>query len=309
MKIIKFTFYFFLSFSISILTVQSADAAQQSNFQIAPSPITYPYFNEGRFDGQIGATFVSIAMPDFSMMGGDLGGKFRSAFNDFIAIDGTAGITFLGGTMQPGIVPISYHDNLTYPGSEATLSLAGMRCSINLELQPVHTSEFDIILFGGPQFSFTNFTITSDYFIWTGTSWKSGYEDKLTILSTMSGAQFGIQLNINLGSDIMLSPFFMMTSSSGNATMTDDPQLSGYSPASYSFDIPSTTSVSYGMDIIFGDISIGSVLQQMKKTEETTQDTRIIMISISSHFSSGGETSDGSTDGDINYNTEENKDL
>ena len=289
MKRIHYILSLVISLTVYVLILSRDGTSQQSNFQIAPSPIAYPYFEEGRFDGTVDATFISMSMTNFSMAGGDLGGRGRAALSDFFAIDGTLGMTFLGGNMKPGLVPISYYDPfwIAIPGDEATLSFFSMRGSINLEIQPIHTPEFDIILFGGPQFMFSNYTITSDYSLFNGVTYATGYEDKLTIISTMSGLQMGIQVDINLGSEIRLSPFFMMTTSSGSATMTDDPQLEGYDPVSYDVDIPSTTSTSLGMDIIFEDISIGTVLQQMKKTDETSEDTRIIMISISYHFSSG----------------------
>lgn len=297
MKTTNFIFITFLSFTIYFLITHSSASAQQSNFQIAPSPIAYPYFEDGRFDGRFDLTFINISMDNFNLTGGDMGGRVRSAFSDYLAIDGTFGAMFLGGSMKPGLAPISFYSTYwtTVPGDKASLSFLAMRGSINLELQPIHTSDFDVILFGGPQFMISNFTITSDYSMVHGATVVEGYEDKLTIVSTMSGVQAGIQLDINLGSDMRVSPFFMMTSSSGSATMTDDPQLEGYDPVSYDVDIPSTTSMSYGMDIIFGDISIGTVLQQMKKTEETTQDTSIIMISVSFLFSDGAKNSTGET--------------
>jgi len=299
-KTTNFIFITFLSFTIYFLMMHSSASAQQSNFQIAPSPIAYPYFEDGRFDGRFDLTFINISMDNFNLTGGDMGGRVRSAFSDYLAIDGTFGAMFLGGSMKPGLAPISFYSSSWYtvPGDKASLSFLAMRGSINLELQPIHTSDFDVILFGGPQFMISNFAITSKYrMIRYSDGYVSPYEyeDKLTIVSTMSGVQAGIQLDINLGSDMRVSPFFMMTSSSGSATMTDDPQLEGYDPVSYDVDIPSTTSMSYGMDILFGDISIGTVLQQMKKTEETTQDTSIIMISVSFLFSDGAKNSTGET--------------
>jgi len=297
MNIIKKSIYIFFTFlislAVSILTAFPASASQQSNFQIAPSPIAYPFFEDGRFDGEAGITFISITMQNFNMAGGDFGGKVRSALSDYIAIDGTLGMVFLGGSMRPGLVPISYISgtNPAKPGDEAKLALLGIRGSMNLELQPVHTAGFDVILFGGPQFTFTNFTITSDYSIWNGSYYKTGYQDKLSINSRMGGFQAGIQMDFNFGSDLRISPFVMITSSSGTATMTDDPQLVGYSSKSYTFDIPKTTSTSIGMDIIFGDMSIGAILQQMKKTENSSENTKIIMVSLSYHFSSAGNDS------------------
>ena len=287
-----FLFWVFVIFSMITLTRLSA---QQSNFQIAPSPIAYPYFEEDRVDVYFGASYIDIAMDNINKKGGDLSGKIRSAISNHFAIDGAIGLTGLVGSMKPGIPPLSYDTflyNSPVPDDKAELSFFAFRGSANIEFQPIHSSVFDIILFVGPQFTSSTLDITTEYTVvsnFTGDVY-SGWEETLTVTSRMYGMQGGIQLDLKLGNDIMLSPFFMISTSSGSAKMKNLPDGGmGADSISYNMDIPSTTSMSYGMDIILGNISIGTVLQQLKSSGKENEDSTIIMISVGYGFPVGAE--------------------
>lgn len=295
MKTSGFVFKLFLISTISLFFLQSQTLAQQSNFQIAPSPIAYPYFEEGRFDGNLGVSFISISTQDMNMAGGAGDFKGRIAFSDFAAVDGDLGLNMLGGTM-PGILPlISLAPYIPVSAGDATLTYFSFRMAFNIEIQPVKTDVFSLIFFGGPNFNLSQFTITSPFNLRlppTYTSVAKGYTDTLTINTNLTGWQAGIQIDLPLGGDTRLSPFFMYSSFSGTATLTDTTTVSGYGSASFTVDVPGATATSFGMDIIFGEISIGTLMQQMAATDNTTQDTSIIMVSVSYHFSSGETNSD-----------------
>jgi hypothetical protein len=263
---------------------------QQSNFQIAPSPIAYPYFEDGRFDGKLDASFVSMTMKDMSMAGAVLGGKGRIAFANFIAIDGDLGLTAMGGTMQN--VPVAYSPPPYYPVDvkDASLFLGSLRMSVNLEIQPIHTGFGSIILFGGPNFNLSQFNITTQYSLErTVPSYEkvTGFTQTTQTISTTTGLQGGVQLEISLSDALRLSPFVMISSFSGTSTYYLDVGQKGVETTSGSYDIPSTTSMSIGLDIIIGDISIGTVLQQLQSQEQSSEDVKVIMISVGYHFSGG----------------------
>ena len=289
MKASDFVFKLIIAFSIYLLLPQSRLQSQQSNFQIAPSPIAYPYFEEGRHDGNLGVSFISISTQDMNMAGGAGDFKGRAAFSEFAAIDGNLGLNMLGGTM-PGIPPlISLYPYIPEVAGEATLTYFSFRMAFNIEIQPVKTDVFSIIFFGGPNMNISQFTITTPFNLRLPpgyTSVAKGYTDTLTINTNLTGWQAGVQIDLPLGGDARLSPFFMYSSFSGTATLTDTTTVSGYGSTSMTVDVPGATATSFGMDIIFGDLSIGTLLQQMAASDSTTQDTSIIMISISYHFSS-----------------------
>jgi hypothetical protein len=296
MKTSGFIFKLVLVIAISLIFLQTRTHAQQSNFQIAPSPIAYPYFEEGRYDGNLGVSFISISTQDMNMAGGAGDFKGRIAFSEFAAIDGNLGLNMLGGTM-PGILPlISLYPYIPEVAGDATLTLFAFRMAFNIEIQPIKTDVFSIIFFGGPNMNFSQFTITTPFNLRlppTYTSVAKGYTDTLTINTNLTGWQAGVQIDLPLGGDARLSPFFMYSSFSGTATLTDITTVSGYGSTSMTVDVPGATATSFGMDIIFGDLSIGTLLQQMTAGDNTTQDTSIIMISISYHFSS--EESNGNS--------------
>jgi hypothetical protein len=70
----------------------------------------------------------------------------------------------------------------------------------------------------------------------------------------------------------------MTSTSSGSSTLTDDPGVSGVADSSTTGDIPSSTTSSLGMDIIMGNFSIGTVMQQMKAQSSTSDDVKITMF-------------------------------
>lgn len=308
-----FTVLSFFLILIFCLFIKINDAsAQQSNFQIAPSPISYPYFEKGRFDGTAGVSFVSISTDDMNLAGGSANFKGRMAFSEFIALDGDFGLTGMGGSM-PGIPPMMpiYSSNGFTPyfiqvDGDADLSFFTFRMAFNIELQPIHSDFGSIILFAGPNINISQFNIDTPFSLIVPPPYTNagqvypGYTNTLSISSSLTGWQMGVQLDLDLGSGLRLSPFFMYSSFSGTADMTNSTNASGSSSISISSDIPTSTATSFGMDIIFEDISIGTVLQQLQSAEETDQDTSIILISISYHFSSGEKSPADETESGIN---------
>lgn len=169
MKTGFFIFKLLLPLILYFFMIPSVTQAQQSNFQIAPSPIAYPYFNDGRYDGNLGASVISINTPDMNMAGGAGAFKGRMAFSEFTAFDGDMGINMLGGTM-PGIPPMTilYSSNgftpyITQIAGDAVLLLFSLRMSCNLELQPVHSDFGSIILFCGPNINISQLSITTPF--------------------------------------------------------------------------------------------------------------------------------------------------
>lgn len=271
--------------------------AQQSNFQIAPSPIAYPYFREGAYDGSLGLSFINISTENVTLTGGSGDFTGRLAFTDFAAADGDFGISMMGGSM-PGIVPtVPLNPYIPVPAGDSSLMFISFRMAFNLELQPVKSDMLNMILFGGINMNLSQLTVTTPFNLLLPpgyTSVAKGYTDTLTISTTLSGWQAGIQLDIPLGGDTRLSPFLMYSSFSGTATLTDSTTVSGYGSVTMTADVTAASSTSFGMDIHFGEYSIGTLMQQMSVSDNTTQDTNIIVISVSYHISgNSGSTPDG----------------
>lgn len=287
------------AFSLLILSASALPAsAQQSNFSIAPPPVAWPYFEEGRSDMSVSGAYVNISAEALNMTGGVGAVKGRQALSDALAFSAAAGFGGLGGQM-PGIPPMSviytsgaysYVPYFTKTTGRATVSFLSMNAAFNIEVQPIHSSSFDLILFGGFSLNYSSMTITTPFALIVPPPYSNagtyyyGFQDTLTLTLTQYGYQFGTQLDLVLSPSLRISPFFMMSAQQGDAVMTDKTTVSGAGGSSFSAKIPKTTSYSIGLDIIIENVSIGTVLQQMQKASETNGDTSVLMISATYHF-------------------------
>lgn len=284
--------------TLGIVTTLIAPAAvlgADSNFQIAPPPIAHPYFEPGKTDSKIEPIYINIASTDFSLSGGGVNFDTRHVFTEVLALDVQGGFFALNGEM-PGIPPITlipaysggsflgYYAAL--PTGKAKVNMTSIQMSVNVEFQPVHGDGGGLIIFGGPNLGIMSMTMKTPYNLYwapTGTT-TTGFTDTLSISSVTAGIQMGLQGDIAVGDTVRLTPFIMVSTSSGSSTMEDDPGVKGVTGTTTTADIPSSTSTSLGMDIVMGDLSIGTVLQQMKPKANETEGVKITMFRLGYRF-------------------------
>ena len=273
-------------------------AESQSNFQIAPPPIAYPYFEAGRSDGRVEPTFITISSDaaDLSLAGIGISAVGRQALSDWVAFDVQGGMFVLTGQMAgiPPITPIPTGDGYYYytrVDGNADVSMVSFIMSFNLELQLLKADEGSLIFFFGPNFGVSSMTIQTPYSLIVPPPYSnagsvySGYTDTLTVSSSTGGAQFGMQAGLNLGHGVHFTPFFMMSSTSGTATMTDNPGYSSAGTTSMTADIPESSVTSFGMDIVIDDMSIGTMLQNIQsQDEEESSEVDIFMLRFGFNF-------------------------
>jgi hypothetical protein len=241
-------------------------AADNSSFSIAPPPIANPVFGAGEGHLKVRGTYLSMESTDptndIEMNGYGFDFVGRTAFNNFLAIDGAIGILGLSGDM-------SYDTGMG--STDTTLSGFTMPMSFNLEVQPVKTNFINLILFAGPQLSFSYMDM--DY---TG-----GYT---TTNSYVYGLQAGAQIGFNIRDTIGIDIFGMTLKQSGTAdTYT---YVDGWSPTSGSSDIPSYKTTSYGMDLEYipWGLTLSSILQEAGKSDENGMKTHLYQLSWSHKF-------------------------
>ena len=276
--------------TLLILAMAASAGAQQSNFQISPAPITYPYFEPRRFDAKVTGTYLSMKSDDgsFSIGGGGANGALRYAISELFAVDGTLGIMVLSGKMPGFAMPFYYSGTFWTPHVTGKADLTGfsMPFSFNLEVQPVHTRGGSLILFGGPLLTFNYLSIATPYYATAGltTAKRTLFTTDTTML--MGGVQFGAQGGINAG-NFKFAPFIMMNTQSGAATETFD---SGYSgTTSYvgntTVTINPFTTTSMGMDIIYTpwNLSFGTLFQQMA-AQGSNKGVSTTLLQLSWHF-------------------------
>ncbi len=239
-----------------------ASAQQSNSFQISPAPIPYPYFESGRFDGQINGMGASISAPGVNMGLGGASGSFRYSFNDVVAWD-FAGDLGLGSF------------NMQSAGEKGYMTMGGF--STNLEVQ-LGGENGGLILFGGPAFQGFNMTNTAS-------SLQSGQFGSMG--SFLAGGQFGLQGNIKLGQSARLAPFVMMQSLSGNFSMTGN--FGGGTNSTISQQIPTETSTSYGLDLLINDWSLGTFLQELKQSSGSNSNVHTVVFQLGYSFGNADE--------------------
>ena len=172
-----------------------AHAQQNNSFQIAPAPIPYPYFESGRWDGQINGMGASISAPGMSLGVGGASGSFRYSFNDFLAWD-FAGNLGIGNLTMPALTNGGYQ--VPTHNTQLFTDMGGF--STNLEAQ-IGGKNGGLILFGGLAFQGFSASNSGTYYCES-----SGIGDIQGMDASMAGVQGGFQGNIHLGSSVRLAP-------------------------------------------------------------------------------------------------------
>lgn len=284
----------------ALLLIQTSAAVGAENFQIAPPPIAYPYFEAGRTDSKIEPIIISIEAKDFSLSGGGVNFDGRKAFSTMLAVDFQGGIFMLNGEM-PGIPPMTlipaYDTNNIFRGyyytqvnGKAQVRMNSFQFSFNVEFQPIHGESGGLIIFGGPSLGLMNMTMETPYslivpfpFSNAGQAY-SGFTDTLTITSTLGGVQMGLQGDVVVAGNIRVSPFVMVSTAAGSSTLKDDPGVKNVSGYSTTADIPSFSTTSMGMDIIIGNLSVGTLLQNMQPKDKSQAGVKITMFRLGYRF-------------------------
>lgn len=278
-----------LLFMLAVVIVLSQKElyASGEGFQISAPPIAYPYFEEGKTYYKFEPVVVSIdaSEANINLSGVGINYIYREAVSDILAVNAQGQMFALSGDM-PGMYPSSTSTGFyAVPSEKSKASMISMMFSGNIELQAIKDDSGSLIVFGGINLGMVNTSMQTAYNLVriSDSQTFSGYTDSTTISSSVVGLQFGMQGSFFLGDGFGLSPFFMMTTTSGTATYTDEPGYSGGSTVSYSAEMPEYTTTSFGMDIIIDDISIGTLLQNVESSEQS-DDINIVQIKLGYFF-------------------------
>lgn len=302
-------------FSFIPLAAATSDTTDTS-FQLSPAPIPYPYFKPGATDGKIDLSYIQMKITDYTLNGMSVYGKGRKAFTDMLAVDGMLGLMYLGGQM-PGIGPISrlpaYNSSggiigyyTPIPASKSTFTSTNFSFAGNLELQAIRTPAFAMILFGGLNMNVTNMSFKTPYNLYyatTGTTY-TGYNDTLSMSLLLTGFQVGMQVDIPLGTMVRLSPFVVMTTTSGTGTMKDEPGVKTSGATSYTYDVQASTALSTGFDIFINDMSIGAMAQS-SKSAQTGNSNSYLQLTVGFRFGSDPAADEAADAADDGWKTED----
>ncbi len=247
-KLILFFCFLLVLLVVSNLFAQSGSTTQ-TNFSISPPPLGYPeYPEESTGSNTLNASFAYISADQFSMVGVFLGWIPRYG-GDWGAIEGMFGMFVMNGELDTGF------------GKES-LNFIGFDLTPAFELPIVNQESFKFIFFGGYDLMLTttSFTMPDPYSSGTMT---------ITLTSGMYGPVLGMQIHIGFADTFTFSPFLMVKSLKGSTDITTDPAYVGMQT---SYDIPSTTIISYGFDII--ETTSGVTLSGLINMAGETKDTK-----------------------------------
>lgn len=240
--------------------------AQQSNFQISPPPVPYPYFEPGRMDLKLTGTALVMTAPGVDFHGGGLNGAFRKALGGPFALDAKADLAVLGGTFDLG-------------GTMGTVKpvLLASSFGAGMELQLVKGPGFSLLAYGGLELPLSVMTFDK-YFTVSGKS-----VTPTSIMTVMFGVPVGVQAGVDLG-PVKLAPFAAVTAYGGGTSVYSySGTQSAFAPSSA--DISGFTCLSYGMDVIIvpWNLSIGTLLQTAASSGSNGE-VETKMIQLSYHF-------------------------
>jgi hypothetical protein len=250
----------FIAAAAMVVLVPSANAGQ--SFSITPPPIAAPTFEEGKTDGKVRFTYVSLSGNGMDFSGGGIDGIGRKAFSSSFAGDVQAGLFVLGGDIS---MP---------PAGKTSTTFLNMMFSANGEFQVYKGDVFSTLLFAGPNL---NFLIGSmDYTYPCGPT--TTCDDTMTMTTSLFGLQAGVQFGIKAG-DFHIDPFAMIMSQQGNSTVDT-------SFGSQSITIDPYTTTSFGLDITYTpwNMSFSAILQEAAKQNEDEEGITTHIYQLSWHF-------------------------
>lgn len=264
---------------VALLGVMSSAPvmAEDGGFQIAPPPIAHPIFVAGAKDQKFDFNYISMSSSetDIDLTGFGASYIVREAYSDSLALSAQAGLFLMTGTM-PGVA-LPYFD---YPSfftpinvRNADVTMFSIPFSANIEMQLIKEDAASLIVFIGPNLGMSSMTMQTSYDLQRDDSAIfTGFTSTTQMTMVTAGLQFGMQAGLRVSDDVKISPFFMVSSSSGTSNMTYSSGISGDADTTATGDIPDITTSSIGMDIIIKELSIGTVLQDIQRSNDDGSD-------------------------------------
>ncbi|MBI2068989.1 MAG: hypothetical protein HYT79_00160 [Elusimicrobia bacterium] len=278
-----------ISLMLSMIMVSAVlGRAQQSNFQIAPAPIAYPYFEPRRTDIKLTGVYFGIKATDISIKGGGINGNFRRSMNETAAFDAQLGLFGLGGELPGFALPFVYSNALWTPVIDGKASLSGVSfpLSFNLEIQALNRPGGSLLFFAGPNMALALLSMVTPYHAQSGVTNAAKTNFTAEMTTFLGGVQGGAQGSVRMG-QVKVVPFFMTMTQSGSASFSFKHGYSGVRSlvTSSVVDIEPFTVNSFGADIIIipWNLSIGTLIQQMS-AEKDQQGVKTTIFQLSWHF-------------------------
>lgn len=261
--------------------------AQQVNFQFAPPPIPYPFFEPKRTDFRLTGGYFTLTGQGINLKGGGALFSGRHAVSERLAFDGQVGLIGVGGTVPGFSLPSLQGVLLWSPVNEGDGKLSGVALpmSMNIEVQPFRSPRGSLILFAGPNLMFAPLTIRTPYHLVRGgtVAKSSTFETKANVV--LGGIQAGVQGAIPL-KKFQLTPFAMINMESGSASFEFETGYNTYIPVTDTvMNIESFSFSTLGADLLYTPwgLSLGT-LYQAASGKKQQNSYKLMLITASWHF-------------------------
>ena len=230
-----------LFFSVLCLSTISFSSDTQTNFTISPPPLGYPEYKEFNVTSKLDFNISSISGNNISLFGVFVGWTPRLS-SEIGALNLMIGLFNMNGKVSG--------NQITFSGAEM------IPC---FEAPIVNDETIKFIIFAGPTFSYSlaSFDMYDPYY---------GSNVTIFIDTTLSGLIAGFQIHIFLDETLVFSPFILLKSVSGKGSIDG-----GSSYMNTTYDIPTTSSMTFGFDIIEKEtgITLSGIIQMLNKTSTT----------------------------------------
>lgn len=266
-------------------------SAQQVNFQFAPAPIAYPYFEPKRTDLKVTGGYFTLTGPGIGLKGA--GGIFtaRHAFNKAVALDGQMGLIGISGKVPgfslPSLSGVTLWSNQNI--GDGDLSGVAIPMSMNIEVQPIHHPRGSLILFAGPNLMFAPLEIRTPYYLYRGATRAANSVFTTQASVVLGGIQAGVQGGVPLG-NFNLTPFAMINSESGSATFNFKTGYNTYIPVKDTVvNIEPFSFATVGADVLYApwNLSLGT-LYQAATGQKHQSEYKLVLFTLSWHIRKGG---------------------
>lgn len=242
-----------VSLVVLIASLTAVSVFAESSFSIAPPPIADAVFDAKEWNMKVRGTYLTMKGTDpafdFKLNGYGVDVVARKAVDDGLAINGGIGVIHLDGKMGGG-----------------TLTGVTTPITVNVELQPFKNDVANLIVFLGPQLSISSMELdTAGYWAY--------------IDSYIYGYQVGMQMGFNIKDTVGIDVFLMTLTQSGS-------QDTYSSYGSFSSDIPSFFTTSFGIDFVYlpWGVALSSILQEAGDSDSAGMKTQMYQISWSKKF-------------------------
>ncbi|HOW27288.1 MAG TPA: hypothetical protein PK876_02130 [Elusimicrobiota bacterium] len=260
----------FFAALVSASTVNALWAASNQQFQITPPPLPMMRMSSDRAELSNDVMYIKAKAGDFKMKGGGYSGLFNVITDDHSGLSINLAMLSMGGDLPASMT--------TQPGEKGDMATTVFTNGFNLVIDPMGTpgrnqEGWTMPISIGPNYTFMTFEMYDSYLKTSGND-VSVEHDHTLMTGLLYGWQMGAGLGIPLGTNnwMRIFPFYTLNQNLGGSfSFTTD----GFSTSVPVEKSPPSTSMGFDIQIPRWGLSVGSVIQNVKKQQSGDKDVKV----------------------------------